>query len=154
MADPSGTLAVRRAAADDLDALARLFDAYRQFYGRASDPDGASQFLGARLGARQSVLFLAEEASSALGFTQLYPSFSSVRLARTYVLNDLFVVPEARGRGIARALIKAAEGFAKVAGAARMELSTARNNKAAQALYRSLGWAPDETFITFYRTLD
>ncbi len=154
MEDGSGTLAVRRGRIEDLDALAVLFDLYRQFYEKASDLEGARRFLASRLEADESVLFLAEQDGVAGGFTQLYPSFSSTRMARIYILNDLFVAPEARGRGVARALMAEAERFARSCGAAMMQLSTARNNGAAQALYRSLGWTQDEAFFTFFRTLD
>ena len=134
--------------------MAELFDAYRQFYGREPAPDACSRFVQARLETGDSVLFVALLKSAPVGFTQLYPSFSSIRMGRTYILNDLFVAREARGRGVATALIGAAETFAREAGAVGMDLSTARNNETAQALYRSLGWHRDETFVTFNRSLD
>ena len=95
-----------RAELDDLDALAPLFDAYRQFYGEASDLPGARIFLGDRLKRGESVIFLAVVDRAVVGFTQLYPSFSSVSMKRLWVLNDLFVTPDARTSGAGRALLE------------------------------------------------
>lgn len=98
----------------------------------------------------ESVLIVAETgARQLIGFCQLYPMFCSVRAAPTYVLYDLFVSPGARRSGAGRALMLAAEAHAARTGAARMELSTARTNTAAQALYESLGWVRDEAFFVY-----
>ena len=102
------TLTVRQAALDDLEALVPLFDGYRQFYGRASDPSAAREFLLARFNHGQSALFVAHVDDMPVGFTQLYPSFSSVSLARVFVLNDLFVQEDRRRKGVASKLISAA----------------------------------------------
>jgi len=99
------TLTVRQAALDDLEALVPLFDGYRQFYGRASDPSAAREFLLARFNHGQSALFIAHVDDMPVGFTQLYPSFSSVSLARVFVLNDLFVQEDHRRKGVASKLI-------------------------------------------------
>lgn len=82
---------VRQATLSDLDALVPLFDGYRQFYGRASDAQAVRVFLLDRFNHGESALFIAVEGQTPIGFTQLYPSFSSVSLARTFILNDLFV---------------------------------------------------------------
>jgi len=68
-----------------------LIDAYRQFYKQSSDVASAYEFLKERFSHGESVIFLAFEGDQALGFTQLYPSFSSVSMARVFILNDLFV---------------------------------------------------------------
>lgn len=95
-------------------------------------------------------MFVAEtEARKIVGFCQLYPTFCSVRIAHTYVLYDLFVGPEARGTGAGRALMLAAENHAAKTGAARMELSTARDNTVAQSLYESVGWVRDDAFFVY-----
>lgn len=130
-----------RATLDDCDALAKLFDAYRVFYEQASNPTLARDFVDARLRRNESVIFLACDATrEALGFTQLYPTFSSVAARRVWILNDLFVAPAARQRGVARALMEAARLHAIETGALRLELETANDNHAAQALYESLGY--------------
>jgi len=136
---------IRRASAADLDALVPLFDAYRVFYGQPSDPRRARDFLAERLANGESVVLLAERGPSAVGFTQLYPIFSSVRTARTWLLNDLFVAEGARRGGVARALLDAAAAFARGQGAAGLVLETTRDNAPARALYRAAGWHEDET---------
>lgn len=131
-----------RARSDDLDTLAPLFDAYRVFYHQVSDPAMARSFLDARLRRNESIIFIASDATSsaALGFTQLYPTFSSVSACRIWVLNDLFVTPAARQRGVARALMACTRTFATADGAIRLVLETAEDNHAAQALYESMGY--------------
>ncbi|MBU6246722.1 MAG: GNAT family N-acetyltransferase [Xanthomonadaceae bacterium] len=147
------TLSVRNADLDDLDHLAPLLDAYRQFYGQPSDPARARDFLAERLARGESLVLLAERDGEAAGFTQLYPLFSSVRLVRTWLLNDLFVVPSARRGGVARALLQAAAEQARARGAASVSLSTALDNAPAQALYESLGWVRDTRFCEYGLTL-
>ncbi len=143
-------VSVRRATISDVDAIAPLFDAYRQFYGKDSDPGLAHSFLAERVRRQESILFVAETgASEAVGFTQLYPSFSSARAARTYILNDLYVRPDARRLGAARQLLNAAADFGRTAGAIRLSLSTALTNIPAQNLYESMGWKRDETFCEY-----
>ncbi|MBB5885109.1 GNAT family N-acetyltransferase [Xanthomonas sp. LMG 8992] len=134
---------VRQADAQDLPALAALFDAYRQFYGQAPDAATAYAFLAARLANAESVVLLAERDAQAAGFVQLYPSFSSVRAARVWILNDLYVAPAHRRHGVAQALLHAAERHAAADGAVRIVLETAQDNLSAQALYRACGWQQD-----------
>jgi GNAT superfamily N-acetyltransferase len=145
---------VRQATVHDLDALVPLFDGYRQFYGKPSDPEGARAFLGARFAHQQSLILLAHDAQGAgLGFTQLYPLFSSVRMVRTWLLNDLFVAASARRQGVAAALLREAVAQARALGAASLSLSTALDNAPAQALYESLGWQRDRQFCEYTLTL-
>ena len=80
---------IRQATVDDLHLLVPLFDAYRQFYRQPSEPERARGFLLDRFGNNQSVVFLAFADAAAIGFTQLYPSFSSGAMARIFILNDL-----------------------------------------------------------------
>ncbi len=142
---------IGRASIEDLDRVIPLFDAYRQFYGQPSDVAGARRFLAERLEHDQSVLLIAADDA---GFTQLYPCFSSVRMQATMILNDLFVRPDARGRGVGEALLRAARDHARAAGAARMTLSTAVDNSAAHALYVRAGWTRDARFHTFAIAVD
>ncbi len=144
------TITVRQAALSDLEALVPLFDGYRQFYGRTSNVQAAREFLKARFNHGESVLFIAFESSDPVGFTQLYPSFSSVSLARTFVLNDLFVVEFVRRKGVASKLMAAAVEFAGAMSAVRISLSTATTNETAQALYQSAGWKRDEQFFAYH----
>jgi GNAT superfamily N-acetyltransferase len=141
---------VRRAQLADVPVVTPLFDAYRQFYGKESDPELAARFLADRLGADESVVFVAETRDgAAVGFTQLYPSFSSVSAGRIYVLNDLFVDPAARRSNVARALMHAAAEYARGKGALRLSLSTGKTNEKAQALYESEGWVRDEQYFHY-----
>lgn len=134
-----------QATIHDLDALVPLFDGYRQFYRQAADPARARAFLAERFRHHESLILLArDEAGESLGFTQLYPLFSSVRAVRSYLLNDLFVSPHARRQGVAAALLQAAAEQARLLGAADLSLSTAQDNTAAQALYESLGWQREQ----------
>ena len=139
------TLSTRRAGPQDLDALAVLFDAYRGFYGQPSDVARARDWLRTRMRVGESVVLVAERGGGIVGFTQLYPMFSSVRTERTWILNDLFVAEAARRAGVARALLDAAVEFARASGAAGISLETTRDNASARALYRAAGWSEDDT---------
>ncbi len=141
------SITVRQATIHDLDLIAPLFDGYRQFYGQPADLDLALRFLRERFRHHDSVLLLAvNEEGEGVGFVQLYPLFSSVRAARSYLLNDLFVASMARRHGVAVALMHEAVDFARAVGAVGMSLSTAHMNEPAQRLYESLGWKRDEQF--------
>ena len=142
------TCTVVRAEPADLDRLVPLFDAYRRFYRRPSELDRVRAFLGDRLRNRDSVVFLAlaEPGGAAVGFTQLYPVFSSVSIGRALILNDLFVVPEGRGRGVGAALLERAAAFGRETGARYLELETEVSNEPAQRLYERLGWTRETAF--------
>jgi len=136
---------IRRATLEDLDLVAPLFDGYRRFYGQPADIPRAKAFLRERLERNESTILLAMRDGTAAGFTQLYPLFSSVRTARLWLLNDLFVAEHARRGGVARALLDAAVAFAREQGAAGVMLETMRDNAPARALYRAAGWHEDDT---------
>jgi GNAT superfamily N-acetyltransferase len=143
-------VSVRQATVADLETLAPLFDAYRQFYRRPPDISLSRQFLLQRFQHNESTVLLAvEQNGSVVGFAQLFPSFSSVSAGRIYILNDLFVVPGARRNGVGRLLLRAAEAFGRAAGAARLTLSTEVANKAAQALYQAEGWIRQTDFCAY-----
>lgn len=145
------TFQIRRASLADLGAVAVLFDGYRQFYGQPADYPLAEAFLRERFTNNDSVVFIAVESQSGagLGFTQLYPSFSSVAARRIWILNDLFVAPAARQRGVGRALLDAARDHGKSTGAKRLVLSTAATNREARNLYESYGYKQDDVFLKY-----
>jgi len=148
---------IREASTSDLIDLSRLFDGYRQFYGQQSNEAEARVFIGERLARKDSVILIAVEEATAVGFVQLYPSFSSVAMRRIFVLNDLFVVPGARNGGVATAstaLLERAEVFAVEAGAVRLTLATEITNRSAQSLYEKLGWQKDEVFCHFAKSVE
>ena len=140
---------VLRADASHLGDLTELFDGYRQFYRRPSDPDSARAFLADRFDADDSVIFVAQADGSLVGFTQLYPLFSSVRMRRVWLLNDLYVSPQARRGGHGRALMEAARAFAAADGAIAGQLATEWDNAAGRALYEKLGYERDTEFATY-----
>ncbi len=139
------TTPTHRAGPADLEALVPLFDAYRQFYGQPSDLERAREWLRSRLRFGESVVFVAMRGQAMVGFTQLYPMYSSVHTARTWILNDLYVDATVRHSGAGRALLQAAADFARADGALGISLETTRDNEAARALYRAAGWNEDAT---------
>lgn len=145
------SITVRQAVLADLEELARLFDQYREFQGRPGDIAAARSFLRERFDHGDAVAFIAQEGAAPVGFAQLYPSYSSVSLARVFVLNDLFVVTAYRRRGVASKLLAAVEGHAWSHGAVRVTLNVARENRQAQGLYESQGWSEDTQFLMFHR---
>ena len=145
---------IRFAQEHDLAELASLFNAYRIFYEQPSDRAVAENFLRERMQNAESVILVADNPEAHPGhkldgFCQLYPTFCSVEAKPIAVLYDLFVAPSARGRGVARRLMLAAQDYAKSSGKARLDLSTAKNNYTAQALYESLGYERDDVFYTY-----
>lgn len=137
---------IRRAGLTDLEQVAPLFDAYRQFYNQPADPGRARTFLRERLERGDSVILLAVDEDRPLGFTQLYPLFSSISCRPLWLLNDLYVAPDARRRGVARMLMDHARDHAVETGACGLELATAHTNAQAQQLYESLGYELDRDF--------
>jgi GNAT superfamily N-acetyltransferase len=140
---------IKRAGLEDMDAAAPLFDAYRQFYGQRSDLAAARAFLDERLRRGESVVFLAVAdgpEGRAVGFMQLYPSFTSVSLGRLWILNDLYVDPGVRRGGVGRRLLERARDWAVETQAKGLVLSTGVTNKTAQSLYESCGWTRDDEF--------
>lgn len=134
---------------EQVELVAPLFDAYRQFYGQPADLDGARWFLAERLKRGESVVFAAVESGRTLGLAQLYPSFSSLSMKPVWILNDLFVSEEARRRGIGGRLLRAAREHAVRTGAIRLALSTMVTNTTAQALYERDGWKRDTVFFHY-----
>ena len=148
-------IAIRAAASTDLDELTGLFEAYRRFYELEPDADSARAFLADRLKRTDSVILVAEDERdhTLVGFVQLYPTFSSLRMGRALILNDLYVVERYRRAGVARKLSDAVLMFARMSGAVSVSLETQRANTKARALYESLGYHAEEDFITYSVTV-
>ena len=140
---------IRRAKKKDIDPLSVLFDKYRIFYKQQPDLAGARSFLKKRMKRKESVIFVAEERKKLVGFTQLFPIFSSVSMQRTWLLNDLYVDEQARGIGAATALLNAAKEFGAETNSKWLLLQTAADNFVAQEVYEKNGWAKETDF--FYR---
>ena len=147
-----------RAATEDASRIAPLFDAYRVFYDQTSNLDAAGSFLRQRLEHNESMIFVAlvgsDGSATAAGFTQLYPVFSSISMTPAWILNDLYVDPDHRQRGIARRLMERAAAFAKETGARYLALETAIDNAPARRLYESLGWTRDNEFHRYTLVVD
>lgn len=143
-------ISTRLASQQDIESIAFLFDAYRQFYDQKPDLPLARAFIRDRIENNESFIFVAEnEAHEMLGFCQLYPTFCSVVAAPICALYDLYVKPEARRSGAGALLLLAAEHYAGQHGFVRLDLTTARTNFPAQSLYESLGWERDEIFYAY-----
>jgi len=133
-----------------LPEMAGLFNQYRQFYQQEDDLPRATAFIQARLAQGDSLILLARSsAGEALGFAQLYPSFSSIDCAASYLLSDLFTAPSARGQGVGRALLLAAREHALASGRTSLTLETAVDNLTAQRLYESVGFVREQGFYTY-----
>ncbi|MGA2257095.1 MAG: GNAT family N-acetyltransferase [Thermoguttaceae bacterium] len=145
------TIQIRRASKADLGTVAELFDGYRQSYGQSADYPLAEAFVRDRLTNNDSVVFVAidRQSGDGLGFVQLYPSFSSVAAQCIWILNDLFVAPTARRRGVGRSLLNAARDHGASSGAKRLVLSTAATNREARALYESCGYRQEDMFLVY-----
>ena len=145
---------IKRATLEHLDYIAVLFDEYRQFYEQPPDYAACKIYLTQRIINDESVIFIAQEATGEIvGFTQLYNSFCSVALKRLVYLYDLFVTPQARRKGVAKALMAEAKIYAKSCHADRLTLETGITNSSAQSLYESLGYEKDVDFFTYHLSL-
>ncbi len=143
------SLHIERAGLAQLDEAAELFQGYLRFYGKCHDQARSRAFVEARLDLRDSVFLLAWDSKRALGFAHLYPTYASLALAPSWILNDLFVAPDARSRGVATALLEAARTMAVHNGAVEIVLQTARSNDQARSLYERLGYVLDEQFLVY-----
>jgi ribosomal protein S18 acetylase RimI-like enzyme len=140
---------------EELIEVASLFNEYRKFYGQPSDLDGALNFLTDRLEKTESVVFAVVENAKekVVGFTQLYPTFSSISMKSSWILNDLYVLESYRGQGAAQLLLDAARNYALSTKAKELVLSTALDNLRAQSLYEKNGYVRDTEFYSYYLSL-
>jgi ribosomal protein S18 acetylase RimI-like enzyme len=145
---------IKQAELNDLQGIAELFDAYRVFYDQETNISLARDFINERLENSESTIFCAKTADGKyLGFTQLYPSFSSVSAQRSWILNDLYVSKESRGTGIGKKLLNKAKEYALNTKAKGISLETARSNIQAQNLYESLGYVKDIGYYSYFLSL-
>jgi len=150
-------LSAKRIKLDEIHLVVNLFDSYRVFYKQTSDLVLAENYLNERLKNNESVIFVALDHDKPVGFTQLYPTYSSVRAIRNWILNDLYVDEDYRKQGIGKILIDAAMDFGISTGAKYVQLETAVDNYGAQHLYESIGFAKQllgTEFITYRKTVD
>ncbi|HEY9771867.1 MAG TPA: GNAT family N-acetyltransferase [Coleofasciculaceae cyanobacterium] len=132
-----------------LNDVAFLFDQYRVFYRQNSDLKQAKQFIKTRLQQQDAVILLATKNNQPVGYTQLFPSWSSVSMQRVWILNDLFVLPTERNKGVAKALMNAAKEYAVSTNAVRIILATEVTNSIGQNLYQSMGYRKFDEFYHY-----
>lgn len=142
---------VKEITIDELELVLPLFDAYRVFYGQESDITSAEKFLKERFNNNENVIFVAFVEGKAAGFTQLYTTFSSVSMEPMYILNDLYVDPAFRNKGIGEALLNESKELCKSKNFKGVGLETALDNPA-QKLYERLGWDKDESYLHYFWT--
>ncbi len=140
---------IRKAIPKDIGLLSVLFDQYRIFYNQSPDIAGARAFLTERIQQNDSTIFVAFRDGKMIGFTQLYPVFSSVGMKRAWLLNDLFVTEDARGSGAADALLKAAQDMGADTSSRWLMLQTSKDNHRAQKVYERNGWERDEDYFVY-----
>tara|TARA_B100000678_G_scaffold117761_2_gene98756 strand:+ start:448 stop:909 length:462 start_codon:yes stop_codon:yes gene_type:complete len=145
---------VRPACIADLQPLSELLNGYRVFYSQESDIQAARDFLQTRFALADSRLLVSDNEGVLEGFVQLYPTLSTVRVGPRWTLADLFVAPEARGKGIGRELMEAAANLAREQGVGQLTLNTQTHNHTAQALYESLNWQRNDAFYAYTLNLD
>ena len=133
-------ITVRKATKEDINQLTDLFDLYRVYYYQPSDIAAAKKFLLQRMENEESVIFVAVNEQALVGFTQLYPIFSSVSLQRTWLLNDLYVHATVRKQGVAALLLEAARQHGLQTGSKWLLLQTGNANFTAQSVYEKNGW--------------
>jgi len=137
-------MVISKAEERDLEGLSILFDNYRKFYRKTGDIAGARSFLKDRIENNESEIFIAKgDGQDIIGFVQLYPLFSSTRMKRLWLLNDLYVQPEYRGEGISVALINTCKDLCRRTDSCGMILETAKDNTIGNSLYIKTGFLPD-----------
>lgn len=143
------SITIRHATPRDLEGLLPLVRAYRVFYQQLPDADGERAFVESHLRKHTSVIYIAQADRAAAGFMQLFKTYSTVHLCSSWILEDLFVGPDFRHRGIGGALLSYALQHVRADGAGGMFLETAYDNVAAQALYEKAGWVREGRFIKY-----
>ncbi len=150
----SKQLSITMASRADVPDLARLFDAYRCFYEQPTDLAGAEAYVAGEVEGGRTQFFIARLSDgAAAGFLHLIPGSNTLAMRPMWFVEDLFVDPAARRKGVAKALMQQAERFARETGAERLTLATANDNYAAQALYKELGYAREGRFWYFHLPL-
>jgi len=145
---------------NETELVFELFNKYRIFYNQVSDLNLAKKYIQERLNKNESIIFIAlletDSLKIPIGFTQLYPNYSSIRAVKNWTLNDLYVEQEYRKIGVGELLINKVIDFAEKNEAKKIELSTGVGNKTAQSLYEKIGFErqqPDEEYYTYTLTL-
>jgi len=142
-----------QATIEDLEGVSNQFNLYRMFYQQTSDIEGAKTYIKNRLENKDSIIFVVKDKHRCVGFTQLYPTFSSISMRRAWILNDLYVDTVARKQGVAELLLQKVKDYAVETEAKSISLSTAPDNYAAQRLYEKHGYVKDSQFYQYELSL-
>ncbi|PWN70506.1 GNAT family N-acetyltransferase [Chryseobacterium phosphatilyticum] len=140
---------IRKVIISDLPQLASLFDQYRVFYHKESDIPAAENFIRERIENKDSEIFIAEEDGILTGFVQLYPIFSSTRMQRYWLLNDLYVNENHRGKGFSKVLIEESKDLCRSSKACGILLETGKGNDIGNQLYPACGFELYDS-VNFY----
>ncbi|MEC1718689.1 GNAT family N-acetyltransferase [Schinkia azotoformans] len=140
---------ILHATIEDLEGVSNLFNLYRMFYQQESDLEGAKAYIKERIENKDSVIFVVKDKQNYVGFTQLYPTFSSISMKRAWIFNDLYVDTEARKQGVGEMLLHKAKEYAIETGAKSISLETASDNYSAQRLYERNGYKRDSQFYHY-----
>ncbi|MCM2680511.1 GNAT family N-acetyltransferase [Echinimonas agarilytica] len=144
-----------RADLSHIDALGELFDKYRQFYGQHTDLTTAKRFIRDRLWNEESVIFMVwDESNKPAGFAQLYPTYSSVSMRKVWIVNDVFIDPDFRSSGYAKALLDAVSHYGKQTEALALKLAISADNDPGKSLYESAGFTRITQFDHYTHRLD
>ena len=135
---------VREAKLSDLKNLSVLFNSYRMFYGKKFDLEVAEEFLRSRIEKKDSKIFVCDFNNELSGFVQLYPLFSSTRVSKYWLLNDLYVDVNKRGKGFSKFLIERSKELVIESKACGMMLETEKSNDIGNKLYPSTGFKKNE----------
>lgn len=146
-------MTIYEATKNDVGGVSNLFNLYRMFYNQPSDLEGARSYITERMEKGDSVIFVAKMDDEYVGFTQLYPTFSSISMRKAWILNDLYVDEQARGQGVGEKLLQRAKELGIQTGAKSISLSTALDNFTAQRLYEKNGYERDEHFYQYELSL-
>lgn len=146
-------IVTRHASFDDAAAIAPLLNQYRQFYGEVSDLARSLAFIRQRFTLGESIIIVAELNNEVIGFTQLFPSFSSVTLERLWILNDLYVEVSGRKKGVGLALLNAAKFFAQETSAKQLFIEGADDNPRARNLYTKFGFIENTAYHYYHLPL-
>lgn len=149
------TISIKKATIEDIENLNLIFNNYRVFYKKESDLEASKEFLRQRIENKESEIFIAHYSTTPtqkqiIGFVQLYPIFSSTRLKRLWLLNDLFVEEDFRGKGISVLLIEEAKKLAIQTSSAGLMLETDKNNVQGNNLYPKTGFKLDTEHNFYY----
>lgn len=141
---------IKKATLTDLETVARLFDLYRVFYRQASDHERSKQFIHDRLKNEQSHIFMVYIENKAVGFVQLYELYHYIKLEKQWLLSDLYVCSEYRGKGLSVALIDRSKKWCEETGACGLMLETEKTNDVGNKLYPRCGFEYDGAHNYYY----